>query len=81
MKQNIIANWQIQGVLLKHCNYENIYEYNDPNKKHKRLIVFDMIGDMISNKKSLTNSKNNTITYLENSEQMRASKNCNQSFV
>ena len=31
--------------------YKNISEYN-PNKKRKKLIVFDdMIGDMLSNKK------------------------------
>ena len=30
--------------------YKNIEEYN-PNKKHKILIVFDMIADMLSNKK------------------------------
>ena len=33
--------------------YKNIEEYN-PNKKRKRLIVFDdMIADMVSNKKNL----------------------------
>ena len=32
--------------------YENIEEYN-PNKKRKMLIIFyDMIADMLSNKKS-----------------------------
>ena len=30
--------------------YENIDEYN-PNKKGKILIVFDMIADMLGNKK------------------------------
>ena len=30
--------------------YKNIEEYN-PNKKWKILIVFDMIADMLSNKK------------------------------
>ena len=30
--------------------YKNIDEYN-PGKKHKILIVFDMIADMINNKK------------------------------
>ena len=34
-----------------HDTYENIEEYN-PNKKRKRLIVFDdLIADMLSNKK------------------------------
>ena len=30
--------------------YKNIEEYN-PNKKRKALIVFDIIADMLSNKK------------------------------
>ena len=29
--------------------YKNIEEYN-PNKKHKILVVFDMIADMLSNR-------------------------------
>ena len=32
--------------------YENIEEYN-PTKKCKILIIFDMIADMLSNKKNL----------------------------
>ena len=36
--------------------YKNIEEYN-PNKKRKILIVFDdMIADMLSNKKTESNS-------------------------
>ena len=31
--------------------YKNIEEFN-PNKKRKILIVFDMIADMLSNKKN-----------------------------
>ena len=30
--------------------YENTRKYN-PNKEHKTLIVFDMIGDMVSSKR------------------------------
>ena len=29
--------------------YKNIEEYN-PNKKHKILVVFDMIANMLSNR-------------------------------
>ena len=35
--------------------YKNIEEYN-PNKKWKTLIVFDMIADILSNKKRKSNS-------------------------
>ena len=49
-----------KSVSLKHCNdskafteysndmkniYENIDEYNNPNKKRKILTIFDMIAD------------------------------------
>ena len=56
---------KLEGAGLKHCNdseafleysndmsniYENTRKYN-PNKERKILIVFDMIGGMVSNKR------------------------------
>ena len=56
---------KLEGAGLKHCNdseafleysndmsniYENTRKYN-PNTERKILIVFDMIGGMVSNKR------------------------------
>lgn len=62
--QNIIVNQQTRKCRLKLIKYpdkmnnifENIDDYN-PNKKHEILIQFDdMIGDMVSKKRSSANS-------------------------